>query len=171
VAKSADPDDCSSRVAAVLAQVRRQLALTFRRYRIPVVDSEDLVQNALLGLVTGWAQIRDPASWLVGAVRNQCRKYVRYQLASKIAPTDPTQLARLAGVASSGKTQIGARLDLERLARVLTPRQRHLLRLVFRLGLDEHELARVLGNAMPASLRQARRRAIRRLRELMPRGR
>jgi hypothetical protein len=45
------------------------------------------------------------------------------------------------------------------------------LRWIYRLGLDERELARMLGDAKPASLRQARRRAIRRLRELMPGGR
>ncbi|HYL06874.1 MAG TPA: sigma-70 family RNA polymerase sigma factor, partial [Thermoanaerobaculia bacterium] len=148
--------------------VRPRLARAFRSYRIPAADSEDLVQDALLALVTKWGQVRDPASWLVGAVRHQCRNYVRYQLARKIAPADPDQLERLAGTAPGGQEQVGARLDLERLARALTPRQRHLLRLVFRLGLDAREVSRVLGDAKPASLRQARRRAIRRLRELMP---
>jgi RNA polymerase sigma factor (sigma-70 family) len=171
VVKLADPDEWSNRVAAVLEQVRPQPARTFKAYRIPAAGSEDLVQAALLALVTSWAQIRDPAAWLVGAVRLQCRNYVRHHHASKIAPADPDQLERLAGPAPSGEEQIGARLDLERLARALTPRQRHLLRLVYRLGLDERKLARVLGATKAASLRQARRRAIRRLRELMPGGR
>jgi RNA polymerase sigma factor (sigma-70 family) len=171
VVKLADPDEWSNRVAAVLEQVRPQLARAFKSYRIPVADSEDLVQNALLALFIGWAQIREPAPWLVGAVRYQCRNYVRHHLASKIAAADPGQLERLAGAAPGGEKQISARIDLERLARALTPRQRHLLRLVFRLGFDEHELSRLLGDVKPASLRQARRRAIRRLRELMPGGR
>jgi RNA polymerase sigma factor (sigma-70 family) len=171
VAKVADADERARRVTAVFEQVRPQLARTFRSYRIPAADCEDLVQNALLALFAGWAQIREPASWLVGTVRYQCRNYVRHRLASKIASADPEALERLAGAAPSGEEQIGTRLDLERLARALTPRQRHLLRLVFRLGLNERELARVLGGVKPASVRQARRRAIQRLRELMPRGR
>jgi RNA polymerase sigma factor (sigma-70 family) len=165
------PDEWSSRVAAVIEQVRPQLARTLRAYRIPPADSEDLVQDALLALITGWAQIREPAAWLVGTVRRQCRNYVRHHFARKTATAGPEEIERLAGTAPSGEEQIGARLDLERLARALTPRQRHLLRWIYRLGLDERELARMLGDAKPASLRQARRRAIRRLRELMPGGR
>ncbi|HVR08037.1 MAG TPA: sigma-70 family RNA polymerase sigma factor [Thermoanaerobaculia bacterium] len=169
--KPGRPDEWSSRLAAVLDQVRPQLARTFGRYRIPVADSEDLMQNALLALFTSWSQVREPASWLVGTVRNQCRKYVQGQLASKIVPAGPEQLERLAGAAAGGAEQICTRLDLARLLGALTPRQRNLLWLVFRLGLDECELARVLGDAKPASLRQARRRACRRLRELMTAGR
>ncbi len=166
-----DEDEWSSHVVAVMEQVRPQLARTFRSYRIPAADSEDLVQNALLALVTKWTQVREPATWLLGAVRHQCRHYVRHQLGRRIAPTDPERLEQLAGAAPSGEDRISARLDLERLARALSPRQRHLLRLTIRLDLDENDLARVLGDVKPASLRQARRRAIRRLRDMVPGGR
>jgi len=51
--------------------------------------------------------------------------------------------------------------------RELTPRQRRLLRLSFGLGLDVHELARLLGGIKAESVRRARGRAILRLRELL----
>ncbi len=124
-------------------------------------------QDALLALVTSWADIREPGVWLIGTVRLLCRAYVRRQRRSKIVGVDLEQLEWLAGAAPSGEGQHGARRDLERLVRELTPPQRRLLRLSFGLGLDARELARQLGGAKPESLRQARRRAITRLRELM----
>ena len=57
--------------------------------------------------------------------------------------------------------------EVERLMRQLTPHERRLLRLSFGLGLDAHELARLLGDAKPESLRRARLRAITRLRALL----
>ncbi len=154
-------------VAAALERVRPQLVRTLKAYRIPVPDSEDLVQDALLALVTKWEAVREPGPWLVGALRHLCRLYVRRQRSSKIAGADPEQLERLAGAAPGGEAQHGARLDLERKVQELPPRQRRLLRLSFGLGLDPGELARVLGGARPASVRRTRGRALMRLRELM----
>jgi RNA polymerase sigma factor (sigma-70 family) len=85
----------------------------------------------------------------------------------KMKGVDRDQLEWLAGAAPSGEEQHGARRDLERLVRELTPRQRRLLRLSFGLGLDVRELARLLGHSKPESLRRAQVRALARLRELM----
>lgn len=157
----------SADIAAVLERVRPQLVRLLKAYRIPLPDTEDLVQDALLALVTSWADIREPGVWLIGTVRLLCCAYVRRQRRSKIVGVDLEQLEWLAGAAPSGEGQHGARRDLERLVRELTPQQRRLLRLSFGLGLDARELAHQLGSAKPESLRQARRRAITRLRELM----
>jgi RNA polymerase sigma factor (sigma-70 family) len=157
----------SADVTAVLERVRPQLVKTLKRYRVPLPDSEDLVQDALLALVTRWEHVREPGLWLIGAVRHLCRRYVRRQLRSKTVRVDQEQLEWLAGTAPSSEQEHGARRDLERLVRELPPRQRRLLRLSFGLGLDAHELAHLLGGAKPESIRRARRRAITRLRELM----
>ncbi|HXM69837.1 MAG TPA: sigma-70 family RNA polymerase sigma factor [Thermoanaerobaculia bacterium] len=161
-----DPE-WSADVTAVVDRVRPQLRKTLKSYRVPVPDSEDLVQDALLALVTRWEHIREPGFWLIGAVRHLCRDYVRRQLRSKLVGVDREQLEWLAGGAPSGEEQHGARRDLERLVRELTPQQRRLLRLSFGLGLDLRELGRLLGGAKPESIRRARWRAITRLRELM----
>ncbi|HLX10957.1 MAG TPA: hypothetical protein VKY89_24135 [Thermoanaerobaculia bacterium] len=54
-------------------------------------------------------------------------------------------MARPAGLRGAN----GARRDLERLVRELTPPLRRLLRLSFGLGLDARELAHQLGGAKP----------------------
>lgn len=164
-----DEETWSAELGAVLEQVRPQLARLFGAYRIPAPDAEDLVQDALLGLVANWPDVREPCAYLVGAARHLCRFYVRQQIRqrARIAPADPDQLERLAGSAPSGQDERDALADVERLARTLGPRPRHLLRLLLGLGFDEDELARSLGGAKPASLRRARRRALTRLRELL----
>lgn len=154
-------------VTAALERVRPQFVRTLKAYRIPLPDSEDLVQDALLALVTKREDIREPGPWLVGAVRHLCRGYVRRQRRSKIVGTDLEELERLAGAAPGDEAQQGARLDLERLVQELPPRQRRRLRLSFGLGLDVRELSRVLGGAKPPSVRRARGRALTRLRELL----
>ena len=162
-----DHPEWSADVTAVLERARPQLVKILKAYRVPLPDSEDLVQDALLALVTRWEHVREPVLWLIGAVRHQCRRYVRRQLRSKVVRVDQEHLEWLAGAAPSGEERYGARRDLERLVRELPPRQRRLLRLCFGLGLDVRELGRLLGGAKPESIRRARWRAITRLRELM----
>jgi|GEM_PF-4698857 len=63
-------------LAAVVERVRPQLGRTLKAYRIPIPDSEDLVQDALVAMLAEWDDIRDPGPWLVGALRHRCRLYV-----------------------------------------------------------------------------------------------
>ncbi|HXO39996.1 MAG TPA: sigma-70 family RNA polymerase sigma factor [Thermoanaerobaculia bacterium] len=161
-----DPQS-STDVTTVLERARPQLVKMLNAYRVPLRDSEDLVQDALLALVTRWEHIREPDLWLIGAVRHLCRSYVRRQCRSRLVEVDREQLEWLAGAAPSGEEQHGVRRDLQRLVRELTPQQQRLLRFSFGLGLDARELARLLGGARPESVRRARWRAITRLRELM----
>jgi RNA polymerase sigma factor (sigma-70 family) len=160
-------DRDSAGVTAALERVRPRLVKTLKRYCVPLADSEDLVQDALLALVTRWEHIREPGLWLIGAVRHLCRDYVRQQVTKRLVMVDREELEWLAGAAASGEERHGARRDLERLVRELTPRQRRLLRLSFGLGFDAHELARLLGGIKAESVRRARWRAILRLRELL----
>ncbi len=156
----------SADLRAAVEEVRPLLRKTLTAYRIPLPDGEDLVQDALLSLVTRWEHIREPGPWLVGTLRHLCGVYVRRQRRVRIVRVDEAVLERLAG-AAPGSERHGIRLDLQRLVQRLTPRQRQLVRLSFGLGLDAHELAQALGGGQPASLRRTRGRAIARLRELM----
>jgi RNA polymerase sigma factor (sigma-70 family) len=162
-----DHPEWSAGVTAVLERMRPKLLKTLKAYRVPLPDGEDLVQDALLALVTRWEAIGQPGPWLLGAVRHLCRLYVRRRRGSKVAGVDRDQLEQLAGAAPGGEAQQGARLDLERKVQQLSPRQRRLLRLSYGLGLDARELSHVLGGAKPASVRRTRGRALTRLRELM----
>jgi RNA polymerase sigma factor (sigma-70 family) len=160
-------EEASSELAAVIEEVRPQLRRTLKAYRIPVPDSEDLLQDALLVLVAKWEHIREPGPWLVAVLRHLCGVYVRRQRRCEIVRVDEAELERLAGAAPGSEAQHGIRLDLERVVRRLTPRHRWLVGLSFWLGFDAREISQVLGGGEPASLRRTRGRAITRLRELM----
>jgi RNA polymerase sigma factor (sigma-70 family) len=158
----------SAQLGAVLERVRPQLTRLFKAYRIPALDAQDLSQEALLVLIKKWPEIKEPCAYLVGATRHLCRSYVRQQLRQKarIALVDPERLEGLAGAALGCQEVRDGLADVELLSRALGPRPRRLLWMAYGLGMDTHEVAHALGDAKPASLGRASRRALTRLREL-----
>jgi RNA polymerase sigma factor (sigma-70 family) len=154
----------AARIAAVLKEVRPQLARILARYRIPPLDSEDLVQDALVALLLKWPHVRRPEGWLPVTLRYLCLDYARRRQRQPVA-VDPQWLEELAGVAPQQVDQ-DQRLDLRRLSRALSPQQQRLLWLAYGLGLSRRELAHELGRRA-ASLGRARQRAVARLRELL----
>src|SRR5258706_13455803 len=63
----------------LLRHVQPRLKVLFARYRIPPQDTEDIVQQALLALIYQRQEIRDPAAWMLGTIRNKCLLYWREQ--------------------------------------------------------------------------------------------
>ena len=149
----------------MLEQARPWLARTLARYRIPPTDAEDLVQDALLLLFAKWQNVEHPAHWLVVAVRLICLDYQKRQSRRRTMAIDPHLLEELAGAAPNRQPTRDRFRDLALYLRSLPPRQRHVLRLAYGLGLDPRELAERLGGKPDSQLR-ALRRAVDRLREL-----
>jgi hypothetical protein len=125
IAPAAEPDQPAARIAAVLAEARPQLARIVARYRIPPLDGEDLVQDALVALLVKWPHVRHPAGWLPVALRYLCLDYARRRRRQAVA-VDPQCLEDLAGAASQ-QVDPDQRLDLQRLSGALPPRQQRLL--------------------------------------------
>jgi RNA polymerase sigma factor (sigma-70 family) len=141
-----------------------------RRWGVPPADSEDIVQHALLLLVTKWHSIDDPERWVVGTVRNLCRSYRRDRSRERTDAVSPDELEILAGVERPAQLLLDVRLDLEALCSCLPSRCRQVLRLYYRLGLRFAEVARELGLRAPESARRERDRALSRLRDRAARG-
>jgi RNA polymerase sigma-70 factor (ECF subfamily) len=155
----------SEELSAILEEARPALARTLARYRIPPLDGEDLVQDALLLLLAKWRDVEHPAHWLIATVRLICLDHLKRTGRRRTTAVDPRLLEQLAGAAPNRQAHRDRCRDLGQLMRALPPRQRHLLRLAFGLGLDMHELAERLGGK-PDSQVRARQRAVDRLREL-----
>lgn len=155
----------SEELSAVLEQARPRLAQNLARYRIPPPDGEDLVQDALLLLFAKWQNVEHPAHWLVVAVRLICLDYQKRTSRRRTMAVDPHVLEELAGATPNRQANRDRFRDLALHMRLLPPRQRHVLRLAYGLGLDAHELAARLGGK-PDSQLLAQRRAADRLREL-----
>lgn len=61
-----------------LAHLGQARALAHRCYRIPVADLDDVIQDALLGILTSrtdWSRVSDPGGYWLACVANEARVY------------------------------------------------------------------------------------------------
>jgi RNA polymerase sigma-70 factor (sigma-E family) len=115
-------------------------------------SAEDVVQESFLGLYRGWARVRDPAKaagYLRTSVINGCRDVHRRRLAGwpLRAAADDVDTAATVPVWSAEAAVIAGEQEREILAAVarLPRRQREVLALRYYGGLEDSEIASVLG--------------------------
>jgi RNA polymerase sigma factor (sigma-70 family) len=133
------------------------------RFRVPYDDIEDLIQDTLLAYVSKISAIQSPEAWLATTLFNRCAMYWRSQHRDrrKLAAfqdhqlTDPFLFTEIA-------PRTEARVDLERLVRLLPTRQRELLRLRFVFELEPSDIAEIMG-CHETSVRRIAWRALNRL--------
>lgn len=130
---------------SLLKRVQPRLKQILVKYRIPITDAEDVLQQALLALVYQWSSVRNPEAWLLGTVRNKCRLYWREQHRCPYDAVDPSVLEWIAE--PKGPRQEGLNLshDMQRVLKRLPRRCRALLLLRYGLGYSPPELAHELG--------------------------
>ncbi len=123
-------------------------------------EAEDLTQEAL---IVGWKHIgrlRDPAAiktWLARITVRRCFARARHR-----RPTENLEEISEPGYSVDHET----RIDVERLLMTLAPRQRAVMSMTVVQGMTDSEIAEVLG-LRPASVRAHRRRARRRLTQIL----
>jgi RNA polymerase sigma factor (sigma-70 family) len=128
-----------------LERLRPRIRSLFARYRIPVQDTEDLLQQSLLALVYQWEKVRDPEAWLVGTLRKTCLLYWRERRRRLYDAVDTAVLEWMAQPERPDQERGELRHDFESLIAKLPPRCQALLRLRYRYGLEPLELAERLG--------------------------
>jgi RNA polymerase sigma factor (sigma-70 family) len=153
------PELPTDELSQLLSRLEPELQGLFLRFRIPLQDSEDLLQEALLALLVHRETVSSPAPWLLATLRNRCRMYWRARRRSLLEAVDGTLLE---GMAGGGET----RADRADLAHDLTcaisglPRHcRSILRLRYGLDRDGAEIADRLGYS-PNSIRQVTHRCL-----------
>jgi len=151
-------------LAPLLARVRPKLASLFASYRVPEEDAEDLMQEALLSLVSCWPTVRAPEAWLVQTVRNLCYRYLRRKRYGPFESLDPVALEKVSSPVEPPQELAELRLDLQELASTLPPLNRRVLRMWFVEGLGNAEAAEKLGFRRE-SVRQNVRRSLKALKE------
>ena len=129
----------------LLRELKPRFRMVFARYRIPEQDAEDLLQQALLTYVRKRPSVRDPASWLVGTLRNRCLKYWRARRRSLYTAVDAAILESVASEGVPNQEQVEIRSDLAGAMGRLRPRCRSILGLRYGLGCEPRETARRLG--------------------------
>jgi RNA polymerase sigma factor (sigma-70 family) len=128
-----------------LHRVRPRLKALFARYRIPLQDTEDILQQALLALVYQWQGIRDPEAWLLGTLKNRCLLYWRDRRRQLYDVVDATVLEWIAEPMAPEQERADIARDLTTAIGRLPERCQSLLLLRYRLGYEAAEVAERLG--------------------------
>ena len=131
--------------AELLEGLRPTARRVFARYRIPIQDTEDLLQQALVSLLTKHEAVRDPQAWTVGALRNLCRLYWRNRRTVLYETVDSAILESVADPARPEQEREDVARDLDRVLRDLPDRCQSVLDLRYRMGCRPKEAARRLG--------------------------
>jgi RNA polymerase sigma factor (sigma-70 family) len=147
-----DPPQVESSLEGFLKQVRPRLKTLFAHYRIPLQDTEDILQQALVVMIYHHREgIRDPEAWLLGTVRNKCLLYWREQRRKLYDSVDAAVLDAVAEPLEPAQEGADLRRDLTSALEHLPERCRSLLSLRYRQGYNPAELAERLGYS-PASI-------------------
>ena len=142
-----------------LHQVRPRLKALFARYRIPLQDTEDILQQALLALIYQWEGIRDPEAWLLGTLKNRCLLYWRDRRRQLYEVVDATVLEWMAGATAPEQEHADLARDLGRVIGRLPERCQSILFLRYHLGYGSSEVAKRLGYS-PTSMSKVTTRCL-----------
>lgn len=139
---SAQPNEA---LAELLSSVKPVAASICRRYNIPPHDAEDLMQQSLVALIDGSAQIENPEAWLAGTLRNHCLMYWRRRRRRVYSAVDTAILETLAEPTPPEQHTIEFCHDMARVLGRLPSRCRSVLELRYGLGCQPIETAERLG--------------------------
>lgn len=140
-----------------LSRARPRLKALFAHYKIPVQDTEDILQQALLALLYRYEGVRDAEAWLLGTLRNKCLLYWREKRRRLYDSIDTMVLAGMA--VEPAQRGADLRHDLANAIEHLPERCRSLLSLRFHDGYEPTELAERLGYR-PSSINKITTRCI-----------
>jgi RNA polymerase sigma-70 factor, ECF subfamily len=123
----------SEELSRLLGCTRARGLALMRRLGIPQKDHEDLLQEALIAVFTRWSDVRTPESFLLAALRNHARNYLRGRKI-EISLDDAAE-----EIQSPRHSWLGEARDVERQLAALPERWRRalLLRRVFGFGVGE----------------------------------
>lgn len=146
----------------IVQKLQPKLRRVLARYRVPIEDAEDLLQQSFLDLVYKQKSIYNPEAWLLATVRNRCIIYWRRRRSQVCESVDLAILDLLAQPEAPRQNKALLRHDLERVLSQLPERCRDLLRLRYGLGYKPAEVAEALGY-QPSSVRKVTSRCLSRL--------
>ncbi|MEM7480325.1 MAG: sigma-70 family RNA polymerase sigma factor [Acidobacteriota bacterium] len=149
-------------IEELIGKLQPKLRRILARYRVPVEDAEDLLQQSFLDLVFKRATIYNPEAWLLATVRNRSIIYWRRRRSQICDAVDISILEMVAKPEVPSQRGAMLRHDLERVLEQLPERCRDLLKLRYGLGYKPAEVAATLGY-QPSSIRKVTSRCLTRL--------
>jgi RNA polymerase sigma factor (sigma-70 family) len=148
----------------ILQHVEPKLKRVLWRYRIPLQDADDLLQETFLIMVSKSGSIRNPEAWLLATLANRCIIYWRRHRSQLWDLMDTAILELLAETTAPAQERLDLRADLETLLSQLPDRCRSVLRLRYGLGCSTAETAERMGYRQ-SSIRKVTHRCLQSLSE------
>lgn len=165
-----DEPEAPFAIEELFASVQPKLRRIFTRFRLPVEDAEDVLQQSFLDLFYKQEQIQNPEAWLVATVKNRCIVYWRRRRRQLWDAMDTALLELLAEPEAPHQRQVALKKDLEKVLARIPSRCRNVLMLRYGLGYQSQEVAERLGY-QASSIRKVTSRCMAALsRELLDSG-
>jgi RNA polymerase sigma-70 factor (ECF subfamily) len=143
----------------LVVRLEPQIAAVFSRFHVARQDAEDILQDVLLQYILRCQTIVSPESWLMGTLRNSCLLYWRRRRRALLEAVDSGLLVALAGTERAKQENDDLSRDLSRAVGRLPERCRSLLKLRYRLGCNDPEVADQLGYS-PTGIRKITQRCL-----------
>jgi RNA polymerase sigma factor (sigma-70 family) len=157
-----EPTEAEQPIEELIDRLQPKLRRVLGRYRVPIEDAEDILQQSLMDLVFKQKTIYNPEGWLLATVRNRCIIYWRKRRSQLCEAVDVSILELVAAPEAPRQARAALRHDLERILNQLPERCRSLLKLRYGLGYKPAEVAEALGY-QPSSIRKVTTRCLARL--------
>jgi len=149
----------SSSIDELLASAQPAFRGVLSRYYIPPQDAEDLLQDTLVAYLRKRDEVRDPRKWMIGALRNECRRFWRQRDRRPEDAVDQTLLELTADTSARSPEDQALRQRLRDVIATLDHRCRSVLQLRYRLGYNDDEIAEETGYR-PSSVDKTVRRCV-----------
>ena len=129
----------------LLGRLQPRLRAVFSRFRVPVEDAEDLLQQALLTYLHKKEGVQNPERWLLGTLRNRCLMYWRERRRCLYHNVDMALLEVMAEPRPPEQEAADLSHDVRKAVARLPERCQALLGLRYRLGYEPPEAAERMG--------------------------
>jgi RNA polymerase sigma factor (sigma-70 family) len=159
MSSSVPPDLAEPSLEDILIRMEPRLKRVLSRYRIPVQDADDLLQETFLIMISKAGSIRNHDAWLLGTLANRCIIYWRKHRSRLWDLVDATILELLADAEAPPQETSDLRFDLDALLANLPDRCRSVLRLRYGFGCSTAEVAEKMGYCK-SSIRKVNRRCL-----------
>lgn len=160
------PLDETAYFEALLQRLRRRCGRVCSRFRIPLHERDDVLQDCLLAYYARRAEVVNPDAFLYEAFRNRCIDYHRRRCRHFEVSFEEAVLAALADPQEPAVFQLLLRRDLARALAAIPQRCRDLLTARFAEELSAAETAGRMGYR-PNSMKKTTTRCLRAMREAL----
>lgn len=129
----------------VFGRIQERAKGFFVRFRIPVEDAEDILQQTFLVFLTRQAEIHDPEAWMLVTLRQRCLMYWRSRRRQLYEAVDTVLLEAVRDGSPSIAEHVQVRSDVRTALSAIPGRCQGLLGARYALGCEAAETAERLG--------------------------